>query len=235
MVSKGGVVKVLNAKGFACVTQGQMETMTDYAKSFGAKGLAYIKVENGEWKSPIVKFSVMPRRLPAGKMGIEEGDLILFAAEWLNACEILGKIRLYCAEKLSEMGKMTIPTDQFTFLWVVDFPLLMFDKEMNRYSVITRSPHLSQRMSRNSPAIPRPSRPALRLVVNGVELGGGSIRIHNRDVQTILEEVLQIPPDVAQEIRLHARGVPLRCPAAWRYALASTGSSPCCNSRASAK
>ena len=74
VVSKGGVVKVLNAKGFACVTQGQMETMTDYAKGFGAKGLAYIKVENGEWKSPIVKFfSDAEKAALQKKMGIGGG------------------------------------------------------------------------------------------------------------------------------------------------------------------
>jgi len=204
VVSKSGVVKVLNAKGFACVTQGQMETMTDYAKSFGAKGLAYIKVENGEWKSPIVKFfSDDEKAALQEKMGIEEGDLILFAAdEWLNACEILGKIRLYCAEKLSEMGKLTIPKDQFNFLWVVDFPLLMFDKEMNRW-YSGHHPFTSP-VEEDVPKLTSDPK-AVRgqhydIVVNGVELGGGSIRIHNRDVQkTIFEEVLQIPPEVAQE------------------------------------
>ena len=203
-VANGGVIKALNAKGFACVTQGQMETMTDYAKSFGAKGLAYIKVENGDWKSPIVKFfSEEEKNALKEKLSIEEGDLILFAAdEWLNACEILGKIRLYCAEKLSEMGKLTIPPDQYNFLWVVDFPLLMFDKEMNRWysghhpftSPVTEDiPNLT-----SDPKSVRGQH--YDMVVNGVELGGGSIRIHNREVQkTIFEEVLQIPPDVAQE------------------------------------
>ena len=203
-VANGGVIKALNAKGFACVTQGQMETMTDYAKSFGAKGLAFIKVENGDWKSPIVKFfSEEEKNALKEKLSIEEGDLILFAAdEWLNACEILGKIRLYCAEKLSEMGKLTIPPDQFNFLWVVDFPLLMFDKEMNRWysghhpftSPVTEDiPNLT-----SDPKSVRGQH--YDMVVNGVELGGGSIRIHNREVQkTIFEEVLQIPPNVAQE------------------------------------
>src|SRR5437588_2507821 len=93
-VAAGGVVKALNAKGLAGATQGQIETMTEYARSFGAKGLAYIKVENGEWKSPIVKFfSDAERSALTKKLGVEEGDLILFAADqWLTACEILGKI-----------------------------------------------------------------------------------------------------------------------------------------------
>ena len=140
-VAAGGVVKAINAKGLACATQGQIETMTEYAKSFGAKGLAFIKVEKGadgatvEWKSPIVKFfSDAEKAALKTKLAIEEGDLILFAADqWLNACEILGKIRLYCADVLKTSGKLTIPTDRFDFLWVVDFPLLSYDKEMNRW------------------------------------------------------------------------------------------------------
>lgn len=203
-VAKGGVVKALNAKGFACVTQGQMETMTDYAKSFGAKGLAYIKVENGEWKSPIVKFfSDAEKAALQEKLAIEEGDLILFAAdEWLNACEILGKIRLYCAEKLTEMGKMSIATDQFNFLWVIEFPLLMFDKEMDRW-YSSHHPFTSP-VEEDIPKLtidPKSVRGQhYDIVVNGVELGGGSIRIHQRELQkTIFEDVLQIPADVAQE------------------------------------
>ena len=203
-VAKGGVVKALNAKGFACVTQGQMETMTDYAKSFGAKGLAYIKVENGEWKSPIVKFfSDAEKAALQEKLAIEEGDLILFAADkWLNACEILGKIRLYCAEKLTEMGKMSSAADQFNFLWVIEFPLLMFDKEMDRW-YSSHHPFTSP-VEEDIPKLtsdPKSVRGQhYDIVVNGVELGGGSIRIHQRELQkTIFEDVLQIPADVAQE------------------------------------
>ncbi len=203
-VAKGGVVKALNAKGFACVTQGQMETMTDYAKSFGAKGLAYIKVENGEWKSPIVKFfSDVEKAALQEKLAIEEGDLILFAAdEWLNACEILGKIRLYCAEKLTEMDKMSIAGDQFNFLWVIEFPLLMFDKEMDRW-YSSHHPFTSP-VEEDIPKLtsdPKSVRGQhYDIVVNGVELGGGSIRIHERELQkTIFEDVLQIPASVAKE------------------------------------
>ncbi len=106
-IANGGVVKAINAKGLADATQGQIETMTEYAKSFGAKGLAFIKVEKGEWKSPIVKFfNEGEKAALTKKLAIEEGDLILFAADqWLTACEILGKIRLYCADVLESTGK----------------------------------------------------------------------------------------------------------------------------------
>ena len=202
-IANGGVVKALNAKGYACVTQGQMEAMTETAKSFGAKGLAFIKVENGEWKSPIVKFfSDQEKAALEEKLGIEEGDLILFAAdEWLNACEILGKIRLYAAERLKDLGKLEVAEGQFNFLWVVDFPLLAFDKEMNRWysshhpftsPVVEDIPSLT-----SDPKSVRGQH--YDIVVNGVELGGGSIRIHQPDLQkTVFEEVLQLSAEVTQ-------------------------------------
>jgi len=199
-VAAGGVVKALNAKAMACATQGQIETMTEYAKSFGAKGLAYIKVEGGEWKSPIVKFfNEAEKAALASKLKIEEGDLILFAADqWLNACEILGKIRLYCADVLKGQGKLTIPADRFDFLWVVDFPLLSFDKEQNRW-YSSHHPFTAP-VAEDIPFLktdPKKVRGQhYDVVVNGVELGGGSIRIHQPDVQkTVFEEVLQIPPE----------------------------------------
>jgi aspartyl-tRNA synthetase len=199
-IANQGVVKALNVKGFACATQGQMDTMTEYAKSFGAKGLAYIKVEGGEWKSPIVKFfNEGEKAALQQKLAIEEGDLILFAADqWLTACEILGKIRLYCAEVLKGQGKLNVPADRFDFLWVVDFPLLSFDKEQNRW-YSSHHPFTAP-VAEDIPFLktePKKVRGQhYDVVVNGVELGGGSIRIHQPDVQkTVFEEVLQIPPD----------------------------------------
>ncbi|HTY89491.1 MAG TPA: aspartate--tRNA ligase [Candidatus Acidoferrum sp.] len=202
-VASGGVVKALNAKGLAGATQGQIETMTDYAKSFGAKGLAYIKVEGGEWKSPIVKFfNDAEKAALTKKLAIEEGDLILFAADqWLNACEILGKIRLYCADVLKGQWKLTIPADRFDFLWVVDFPLVSFDKEQNRW-YSSHHPFTAP-VAEDIPLLkadPKKVRGQhYDVVVNGVELGGGSIRIHQPEVQkTVFEEVLKIPPDLVK-------------------------------------
>jgi aspartyl-tRNA synthetase len=202
-VAAGGVVKAINVKALACATQGQLETMTEIAKGFGAKGLAFIKVEGGEWKSPIVKFfGAAEKAALTQKLAIAEGDLILFAAgEWLTSCEILGKIRLYAAEVLKASGKLAIPADRFDFLWVVDFPLLSFDKEQNRWY---SSHHpFTAAVAEDIPLLktdPKKVRGQhYDVVVNGVELGGGSIRIHQPDVQkTIFEEVLQIPPDVAK-------------------------------------
>jgi aspartyl-tRNA synthetase len=202
-IAAGGVIKVLNAKGLADATQGQIETMTEYAKSLGAKGLAYIKVEKGEWKSPIVRFfSEAEKAALTTRLKIEEGDLILFAADqWLTACEILGKIRVYCADVLKASGKLVIDPNRFDFLWVVDFPLLAFDKEQNRW-YSSHHPFTAP-VAEDVPLLstdPKKVRGQhYDIVVNGVELGGGSIRIHQPELQKLVfEQVLQIPPEMVQ-------------------------------------
>jgi aspartyl-tRNA synthetase len=199
-VANQGVIKALNAKGLAGATQGQVDTMTELAKSFGARGLAFIKVENSEWKSPIVKFfSDAEKAALTKKLAIEEGDLILFAADqWLTASEILGRLRLYAAEALKAQGKLQIPADRFDFLWVEDFPLLSFDKEQNRWysshHPFTAPVAEDVPMLKSDPKKVRGQH--YDIVVNGVELGGGSIRIHQPDVQkTVFEDVLQISPE----------------------------------------
>jgi len=199
-IANGGVVKAINAKGLASVTQGQVDALTELAKSLGAKGLAFIKVEGGEWKSPIVKFfNETEKAALVKKLAVEDGDLILFAADqWLAACEVLGKIRLHCAELLKAQGKLVIPANRFDFLWVVDFPLLSFDKEQNRWysshHPFTAPVAEDVGLLKSDPKKVRGQH--YDVVVNGVELGGGSIRIHQPDLQkTIFEEVLQIPPE----------------------------------------
>jgi aspartyl-tRNA synthetase len=202
VVESGGVVKAMNAKGFACATQGQIEALTETAKSFGAKGLAWIKVEGGKWNSPIVKFFTDAEKAAlASRLEVTEGDLILFAADqWTNACEILGRIRLLCAQYLQQLGKLTIPTDQFNFLWVVDFPLLTFDKEQNRWM---SSHHPFTAPVAEDAALLDTDTHRVRgqhydLVLNGSEIGGGSIRIHQPDLQQKVFDVCEISRDVAE-------------------------------------
>src|SRR5438034_5528243 len=107
-LAEGGVVKAINAKNFAGITIGQVDELTAIAKMFGAKGLAFIKVENGEWKSPIVKFfSEAEKESLRTKLQIEEGDCIFFAAgKWAIACELLGRIRF----RISKIQGMTSTT-----------------------------------------------------------------------------------------------------------------------------
>jgi aspartyl-tRNA synthetase len=134
-VDSGGVVKAINAKGLAGATQGQIDSLTETAKGFGAKGLAYIKIEGGAWKSPIVKFfSDAEKAALTEKLKIEEGDLILFGADKRDIVwEVLGRLRLIVAEMLKKDGKLEVRDDQWNFLWVVDFPLITFDRETSRY------------------------------------------------------------------------------------------------------
>src|SRR5881398_3149678 len=105
----GGVVKAINAKGFAGITIGQVDDLTEIAKLHGAKGLAFIKAESGEWKSPIVKFfNAAEKKALRTKLQIEEGDCIFFAAgKWEIACEVLGRIRL----RIAEIQKLTANSD----------------------------------------------------------------------------------------------------------------------------
>jgi aspartyl-tRNA synthetase len=177
--------------------------MTDIATGFGAKGLAFIKVEGGEWKSPIVKFFGPAEKAALTQhLGLEEGDLVLFAAgEWLTSCEILGKIRLYAADILRTAGRLPADPNRFDFLWVVDFPLLSFDREQNRWysSHHPFTAPVAEDISLLGTDPKKVRGQHYDVVVNGVELGGGSIRIHQPQVQkTIFENVLQIPPDTAK-------------------------------------
>src|SRR2546425_1695380 len=130
----GGVVKAINAKNFASLTIGQSDELTEIAKTFGAKGLAFIKVEGGEWKSPIVKFfSEAEKAALQSKLRIEEGDLILFGADkWEIACEVLGRIRL----RVAEIQKLLPESEIWDFLWVTDFPLMQWSAEENKWNAV---------------------------------------------------------------------------------------------------
>lgn len=202
-VDSGGVVKAINAKGLAGATQGQIDSLTETAKTFGAKGLAYIKVEGGEWKSPIVKFfSEAEKQALIGKLKIEEGDLILFGADKRETVwEVLGRMRLVVAEMLKKAGRLKVRDDQWNFLWVVEFPLITFDRDANRY-LATHHPFTAPVAEDVALLDSEPTKVRGQhydIVLNGVELGGGSIRIHKPDVQKkVFEDVLKIPPDIAQ-------------------------------------
>jgi aspartyl-tRNA synthetase len=203
-VDTGGVVKAINAKGLASATQGQIEQLTETAKSFGAKGLAFIKVEGGEWKSPIVKFfSEAEKTALTAKLKIEEGDLILFGADKREVVwEVLGRLRLIVADILKKTGKLAIREDQWSFLWVIDFPLLEYRPEEGKYYArqhpFTAAMPEDDHLIDTEPLKVRGSQ--YDLVLNGQELAGGSIRIHRPDMQKkMFEQVLKIPAEVAKE------------------------------------
>ena len=202
-VAGGGAVKALNAKGLADVTQGELKNLEDVAKSLGAKGLAFIKVEGGEWKSPIVKFFTEAEKAELARtLDMADGDIVFFAAApWEKACAILGRLRLEAAQLLVKRGKMTLRPDDWKFLWVVDFPLMSFDEEEKRY-VATHHPFTAP--VAEDAALLDSDPKAVRgqhydVVLNGMELGGGSIRIHQPALQKkVFEDVLKIPADVVE-------------------------------------
>jgi aspartyl-tRNA synthetase len=201
--TRGGAIKAINAKGLADLTQGEIKTLEEIAKSLGAKGLAFIKSEGGEWKSPIVKFfSEAEKAALAAQLGIEDGDMVFFAAaSWEKACAILGRIRLEAAQLLVKRGKMTIRHDDWKFLWVVEFPLMTYDEEAKRY-LATHHPFTAPVPEDLHLLATEPNKVRGQhydLVLNGMELGGGSIRIHQPAVQEmVFKDVLKIPADVVE-------------------------------------
>jgi aspartyl-tRNA synthetase len=199
----GGAVKALNAHGLADITQGELTGLEEAAKSLGAKGLAFIKVEGGEWKSPIVKFfSEAEKAELTQRLGVADGDIIFFAAApWEKACAILGRIRLECAALLQKRGRLAIPASQWNFLWVVDFPLMTYDEETKRF-VATHHPFTSPVPEDAALLDTEPQKVRGQhydIVLNGMELGGGSIRIHQTALQEkIFKDVLKIPADIVE-------------------------------------
>ncbi len=203
-LDNGGVVKCINAKGFAKITTGQIEDLTTLAKESGAKGLAFIKAEGGEWKSPIVKFfSAAEKEALKQKMNFEEGDLLLFGADrWEVVCTVLGRIRL----KVAEIQKLIKDSNELQFLWVFDFPLLAFDPAESKWSAMH---HPFTRPKREDlPLLEAGEYGMVRaeaydVVLNGVEIGGGSIRIHEQDLQAKMFEVLGITSEQQKKLFGH--------------------------------
>jgi len=201
--ASGGAIKALNAKGLADLTQGEIKNLEEIAKSLGAKGLAFIRIEGGEWKSPIVKFFSDAEKMElTTRLGIVDGDAVFFAAApWEKACAILGRIRLEVAALLQKRGKLTIRHDDWRFLWVIDFPLMTHDEAENRY-VATHHPFTAPvpddvALLESDPKKVRGQH--YDVVLNGMELGGGSIRIHQPALQKkVFEDVLKIPAEMVE-------------------------------------
>jgi aspartyl-tRNA synthetase len=200
-VANGGVVKAINAKGFANISVGQVDKLTKLAQEAGAKGLAYIQARDTDrstWRSPFVK-RMTDDEVEAlrNKLNIEPGDLILFAADkWEPACDVLGRIRLEVAEYQNLLEGNTA----LDFLWVTEFPLLAFDEEEDRYVAVhhpfTRPLKEDEEKLRNG-ELDNLRAQAYDVVLNGYELGGGSIRIHESDLQSSMFKALGITEEEA--------------------------------------
>src|SRR6266700_3559548 len=195
----GGVVKAINGKGFAGITIGQADELTEIAKLHGAKGLAFIKVENGEWKSPIVKFfSDAEKTALRSKLNMEEGDCVFFAADkWEIACEVLGRLRL----RIAGMQKLMPAGEVWDFLWVTDFPLFEWSPDENKWNAMHHP--FTRPKAEDMPLFDAKKFPEIRaeaydVVLNGVEIGGGSMRIYEPELQGKMFEALGISPEARE-------------------------------------
>jgi aspartyl-tRNA synthetase len=198
VIDRGGVVKAVNAKGLGGVPIRVMDDWTALAKEMGLGGLAYIRAqEDGEWKSPIVKFfSEAEKSALQERLAIEPGDLVFFAADQRDKVyNALGKLRLLAGEMAG-----VIDDEVYAFTWVTDFPLFDQNEEGRLVSVhhpFTAMHPEDAHLLESEPLKIRAQ--AYDIVMNGVELGGGSIRIHDPDMQSRIFKALQLPQEEIED------------------------------------
>lgn len=193
----GGAVRAINAKGCATFSRKELDNLTDYAVQFGAKGLAWVKMKaDGEWQSPIAKFFSDEERAAITKeLDAVEGDLLFFGADKPAVVfQVLGELRVELARRLDLIKK-----DVFDFVWVTDFPLVEYDEKDDRYQALhhpftaPKEEDIEKLDSNPAEVISR----AYDLVLNGTEIGGGSIRIHQKDIQAKVLKTLGIDAEEA--------------------------------------
>ena len=198
-LENGGSVRGINAKGQGAIPRKKIDKLVSFAKDYGAKGLAYLAVnEDGTYKSSFAKF-MTEEELAAlvEKMGGEPGDLLLFAADKNKVVwDVLGALRLELARQLELLDK-----NQYNFLWVTEFPLLEWSDEENRFMAMhhpfTMPMEEDWDKIDSDPGAVRAK--AYDIVLNGTELGGGSVRIHQDDIQEKMLEVLGFTKEQAHE------------------------------------
>ena len=201
-VAAGGCVKLIAVPGGAALSRKQLDQLTDDAKKLGAKGLAWIKLGGdagaGNMGGPIAKFIPAPaQQAIRQRCGATDGDILLAVADKIEtAWKVLGELRQSLARQLK-----LIPENRFDFLWVVDFPSFEHDPAANRF--IARHHPFTAPLDEDVPLLetqPLDVRAkAYDIVLNGIEIGGGSIRIHQRDVQSKIFSLLGISPEQAQK------------------------------------
>jgi aspartyl-tRNA synthetase len=198
-ISKGGIVKGINAKGLAGYSRKDLDDLTKEVQGYGAKGLAWIKVKNG-FESPIAKFfPEQSLKMLSERFEAEEGDLLLFVAD--NE-----KVTNDCLSRLrNEMGKRLrlIKEGAYSFVWITDFPLFEWNEDERRFEAMHHpftSPmeeDMEKFMSAETSALSSLRAQAYDIVLNGYEIGGGSLRIHRKDVQDRMFQLLNISPEDA--------------------------------------
>lgn len=199
IADKGGTVRAINAKGCAAFTRKELDVLTDYVAQFGAKGLAWVKMkEGGEWQSPIAKFFTDEERATiAVATDAVEGDLLFFGADSKKVVlQVLSELRVELARRLGLLKK-----DEFNFVWVTDFPLMEYDDKEKRFQAL-HHPFTAPKEEDVAKLDTDPAAVSSRaydLVLNGTEIGGGSIRIHQKSMQSKVLSVLGIGEEEADE------------------------------------
>ena len=198
-IENGGSVRGINAKGQGAMPRKKIDKLVDFAKDFGAKGLAYLCInEDGSYKSSFAKFMTEEelKNLVEAMAG-EPGDLLLFAADKNKVVwDVLGNLRLELAKQMDLLDK-----NEFKFLWVTEFPLLEFNEELGRFQAMHHP--FTMPMEEDIPYLEsdpgRVRAQAYDIVLNGTEIGGGSIRIHQNDIQEKMFECLGFTREQAYE------------------------------------
>ncbi|WP_374281614.1 aspartate--tRNA ligase [Desulfovibrio sp.] len=192
------LVKGMKVPGGESMTRKEIDAFTEFVKIYGAQGLAWIKIKADEWQSPIAKFlSEEERKGIAEALDLQIGDIVFFQAgepSMVNAA--LGNLRVHLANHLK-----LIPENSFNFLWVTDFPLYEYNEEDKRY-VACHHPFTSPAPGHMELMVTDPAKARARaydMVLNGCEVGGGSIRIHSGEVQRRMFEALGFTPEQAEE------------------------------------
>ena len=198
-LENGGSVRGINAKGQGAMPRKKIDKLVDFAKDFGAKGLAYVAIqEDGTIKSSFAKFMSEEEMAALVKaMGGENGDLLLFAADKNQVVwDVLGNLRLEIARQLELLDK-----NEYKFLWITEFPLLEWNEEAGRYTAMhhpfTMPMEEDLHLLDAEPGKVRAK--AYDIVLNGTEIGGGSVRIFDQEVQSKMFEVLGFTKEQAQE------------------------------------
>ncbi|MBU1571517.1 MAG: aspartate--tRNA ligase [Proteobacteria bacterium] len=198
VVEKGGIVKVLNAKGCFEFSRKEIDDLTEFAAVYKAKGLAWVKVKEDGWQSPIAKFFTDDEKEKLAKrIDMETGDLVFFVADQPKiANDALGHLRNHLAGRLN-----LVDENEFRFLWVTQFPMMEYDENEKRYQAMhhpfTAPLEEDYDLIEKNPLAVR-SR-AYDLVLNGSEIGGGSIRIHQKEMQEKIFAALGMTPESYNE------------------------------------
>ncbi len=198
-IKNGGIIKALKVEGKASeLSRKEIDDFTDTAKTLGAKGLAWIRVSEGEWQSPIVKFFSEDEKANLQEtLNLSDGDIVFFAADIPHTVNlVLSNLRLTLGERFG-----MIDHKKFNFLWVEDFPLFDFDHKEKRY-VAMHHPFTSpneEDMELLDEQHGKIRSRAYDVVLNGVEIGGGSIRIYRKDIQEKIFSAIGLSMEEAQD------------------------------------